>query len=331
MNRKFYILLCMALLAWASPLLAGEAERSVDRLRSRFSTHATERFMVMYATSDAWAAEVGTLLEQTHDQFYACLGGAGFDLMRPDGRLVCLWFASREAFDRYAWSVDRADMSWSDGYYSAKTNRVALFHQAAGGDYAGDHADSKLVSAAHVAPQRSDHEKNRRGRGRRIDVAKTTHEAAHQLAFNSGLQRRGVIYPLWASEGLATNFEADAAGRMGPCADNTVRRHRLVTARERGKLLPLEQLITLTDVSIDPPRAPRVLYAEAWGFFRFLFQERPESLAAYYEALAKLNEGWRPAHVLRREFVEAFGPIAPLRQDWEQFLAELAGDEKGTS
>jgi hypothetical protein len=45
------------------------------------------------------------------------------------------------------------------------------------------------------------------------DISVVTHEAAHQLAGNTGLLPRDIMIPTWAHEGLATYFEApkDAA------------------------------------------------------------------------------------------------------------------------
>ena len=69
-----------------------------------------------------------------------------------------------------------------------------------------------------------------------------------QLAFNTGVQTRGVMYPLWVSEGLATNLEADGAGGLGLGRDNPGRRERLLRARAEGRLVPIADFLTLTRV-----------------------------------------------------------------------------------
>src|SRR5690606_31731957 len=135
-----------------------------------------------------------------------------------------------------------SDMSWSQGYYSARTNLVALAdpdHHSRRGtglrilDAGSGAASITFASASEDAVPSLHHAGARR----------TTHEVAHQLAFDSGLQRRGVMYPLWVAEGLATTFEVEVGGVMGPGQDNPVRRHRLEEAYASSSLLPIETLI----------------------------------------------------------------------------------------
>ena len=80
------------------------------------------------------------------------------------------------------------------GYYSLKSNRIVSYDLTgleqlrASGDRTG--------TMAHISQML------RRPQAERT-VATIIHEATHQIAFNSGLQRRFADNPLWLSEGLA--------------------------------------------------------------------------------------------------------------------------------
>src|SRR5690606_28209818 len=64
------------------------------------------------------------LLEKTYERFYDAF--ADFAPEPTDTRLIAVLFDKHDAYVQYATDADRIDMSWSNGYYSARTNRVAL-------------------------------------------------------------------------------------------------------------------------------------------------------------------------------------------------------------
>lgn len=266
-----------------------------------------DAFVIYHRGRDETAVACGQLLTSTRDAFIGSLAAAGLRL--ADARPVLEWvvFGDRPAFDRYARAADRADASWMQGYYSAKTNRVAL---VVGG------MDVPSTTVAALPQAEFD-----------LDLASVTHEAAHQLAFNLGLQRRGVIYPLWVSEGLATNFESlwwDAP--LGPLASNPYRQEQLCTAVATGRLLDLAELVTQVAPPVDDPAAIDAIYAQSWALFRFLVNDQPEQLQAYFAALAD-----EPAHKLRPSrlahiFRKTFGEPADLEDRWQAFVRRTLRD-----
>ncbi len=155
--------------------------------------------------------------------------------------------------------------------------------------------------------------------GLRFDVTRLTHELAHQLAFNSGIQKRGVMYPIWVSEGLATNFECGGLMTGSALPSNTARGSSLATAYAAGELVPLRQFIVQTRVPADV-QASRSHYAQAWAFFRFLLTEYPESLREYLYREANQPAGRRDANVMLSRFTDAFGTPESLEQAWNAFV-----------
>ncbi len=285
--------------------------------------HHTEHFRVGYRGGFADARRRGRLLERTHDQFVDVFTRAGFELKPIREPLACLVFPDRGEMIRYAREADGADVTWTAAYYSARTNRVALVQLAANPEPPGliepldpqPAPDSNPeVQAQPAATTTSPLD--------RVAVASTTHEAAHQLAFNAGLQRRGVLYPLWVSEGLATNFELEEGHTLGPAADNPLRRRHLALAHDADALLPLAEMVTLTRVPTDDPEAVRRVYAQSWALFRFLFETHPVGLASYLQALRNGSNPRPTPAQLRRLFELHIAPLDEVDPEWHAWVTQ---------
>lgn len=297
-----------------------------DDLGPGYRVRACENFIVVYNTDDRFAADRCGVLETTHRRFYDAFGVAGFAPLPLRERLVCVMFEEPDQFERYALSADRINMSWSRGYYSARTNRVAFFDER--GDMPTPRGRAARADDDRPSPLLAATPNNDEADSASLNLAKTTHEAAHQIAFNCGLQTRGVMYPLWVSEGLATNFElASPEGRFGPEYDNPSRRRHMISALERGELVSLTEMAGLSRVPTHDPRRVTVTYAQSWAMFKFLFQRRPEQLRRYLGSLAVLPPGARSSEAMRREFVAAFGSVGDLEMEWADFLDGLRAGE----
>jgi hypothetical protein len=205
------------------------------------------------------------------------------------------------------------DLSWLDGYYSTLTNRVAIVQRDPGGRRLEEAVPSRAGSSGvAVAAHRSAQEGVlAMAAGQPFDVTRLTHEVAHQLSFNSGIQKQGVMYPLWISEGLATNFEFDGTGSTGLAHGNAARCKGLLETYAAGELVPLRQFVVQTTVSPDL-RAGRRTYAQAWGFFQFILAEHPAALRTYLQRMAEDHLSHPDAAAMLAEFTAAFGsPDAP--------------------
>ncbi len=286
----------------------------------------TRHFKLLHEPGVSYAGVVGRTLEDAYRHFYEVFTQAGFDLSRPKDRLVWICFPQKSGFNQYALQVERMDLSWLDGYYSTLTNRVAIVQTDEGGRQREEMSpssdrDMRVAVAAHRSPR--DGVLPMSAVGPRFDVTRLTHEVAHQLSFNSGIQQRGVVYPLWVSEGLATKFEF--SGTEGPGLDhvNTPRLNGLLEAYAAGELVPLRQFVVQTTV---PPDASvgRRYYAQAWGFFYFILTERPESLRTYLHRLAENRIERHDAATMLTEFTDAFGPVETLERAWQAFLIRQA-------
>ena len=177
-----------------------------------FQTTTTEHFTIVHEAGADDIAGTGRALESAYQHFYDVFAKAGFELSRSEDRLVWICFPQQSGFNKYALRAEGMDLSWLDGYYSTLTNRVAVVQpnlrmaerEPVNPPRMGD---MRITLAANK--QQSEKVLPMAPAGQQLDMTRLTHELAHQLAFNSGIQKRGVMYPVWVSEGLATNFESD--------------------------------------------------------------------------------------------------------------------------
>lgn len=301
-----------AALCWAG----AEAESPSSRLPGRSSAQltflpavfgqsaalrSTAHFTIVHDAGAAWGTHAAAELEKAYERFFDDLTRMGFVLHQPGEPLVWLGFSHRSDFDQYALAADRMDLSHLDAYYSARTNRTAMWCQQAPGNPPRHLVAGNGPSVAGLPSGAGD-----------LDQ-RLVHETVHQLTFNSGLLQRGVMYPLWVSEGIATYYEADSS-------DGSMRRQRLAKVAAMNRTIPLGTFVSTVRITGQDPGD---VYAQAWGTFAFLLQTRPDALKRYLTRLSQLPPGPRDASTLEAEFVEAFGPIKPLDKDWQQFLTAL--------
>ena len=102
-------------------------------------------------------------------------------------------FPQQSGFNKYALRAEGMDLSWLDGYYSTLTNRVAVVQPNL------RMAEREPVNPPRMGDMRITLAANKQSEkvlpmapaGPRLDMTRLTHELAHQLAFNSGLQKAG--------------------------------------------------------------------------------------------------------------------------------------------
>ncbi len=325
----------------SSATASAEEVALAAELGKNFQVQATGGFAFIFNRNQDFARASVRLLEQSQTSFYDLYKEAGFKLQASDQRHVWICFSSRADFESYAQRADRSPLSWLSEYYSARTNRVTLVREqvrsaadeprarlASGSTDGGDFvhaADATATYGADVATVQA----VSTFRLHESDVTRLTHEAAHQFSFNSGLMTRGVMYPLWVAEGLATHFEADATRLSGRGSHNISRRARLINAHRRGALVPLSQFVTV----VKPPQGGSAVgdaYAQSWGLYSFLFETRTEQLQQYLKAMAAKPTSRMTETEQRREFVKAFGPMSKVQADWDAFVTGLSQAPRST-
>jgi hypothetical protein len=276
-----------------------------------FSQYTTAHFTIIHDIQPAQAQTIADFLEQTYTRFFAFFEEFGFNPSIPDQRLNWVCFSNSENFDEYFNQTDNMNLPRLSSYYSAKTNRVAILLPPFGQNLNAQHNVACDANSAGniIAASNNDYQQV-------SDARRIGHELAHQLAFNTGLQKRKVMYPLWVSEGLATVFEMQLNSSGRDCQlfakDNAV-----------NKLIPLVEFIPMTQLPADSALHPYV-YAQAQALFDFLMIHRRDQLRTYMKTLHEVEPGRRLSHTILAEFTDVFGSVNNLQKEWDTYVSTSA-------
>jgi hypothetical protein len=309
-----------------------------------FFLRQTEHYLILYDAHHTWADTRATLLESTHDVFLSEMRKAGFRPLPVRHRLQAVLFNQHRDYAEYATRVDGMENDWSAGHYSPRSNRLIVFNFHTS-PLMGDLLRQMRQAEATVERRRGEAAANpgRTGALRAAErqmliarkhyetaaawgnIRQTLHEAVHQLAFNTNIQRRDVSYPMWFSEGIATAFEtAHPAVPFGPSHINHARLHELNDSRKKRQLIPLDRFVGMR----QPPGQEgqrTAAYAQSWAVFHMLFNERTEQLRAYVNDMLTARPGPRNEQEHRADFIKHFGPIKAFEAEFNRHIAKLNG------
>ncbi|MBN1361118.1 MAG: DUF1570 domain-containing protein [Sedimentisphaerales bacterium] len=332
-NKRFvHVFLSVAAVIWLSVAGVGSATQarqntgvSADaRFVSTPVLYRTSHFFVLSAGGSPSLPAVGKLLESIYSRVSQAMASYGLALELRAEPLVWMCFDDRERYRRHALEVEQASPAFQYAYYSTRSNHVVLFcddlpkvRPAAGRAATID--ASVYLTALEGQPPRGRHASEPDASER---IVVLTHELAHQMAYNSGLQKRGVMYPLWVSEGLATFFE-DCALSPSERLLHASRRRRLAQLRAERRLLPLHELAVLVGPDTFEMSMADV-YAQCWGLLAFLLQRHSDELSAYLTESAQSPLGRRSSTSLHQDFVKHFGDMGALDRDWREFVGSLS-------
>ncbi|MEI8196443.1 MAG: DUF1570 domain-containing protein [Phycisphaerae bacterium] len=325
-----------------------------EHVGHEFKTHRTRHFLIAYDTSEVFSSTRGAYLEKAYDSF---MYSFNMQKLRPDflkQRLVVILFKERHDYQKYASKTDGAMPSWAIGYYSQRTNRSAFYDDQTGPQAEDvqaklDEARAQLRNLAQQANQAQAAGQSRQANAimtqrqklsteilvleNKLNVAighvntiKTIHEACHQLAFNTGIQKRQVDYPLWLSEGLACSFESDNRQALrGPLVLNPPRVTVLREALANGTLWPLNRVLGGPTGGNLTEKEAGTFYAESWGLFHYLYKFQRPALEKYLlEYQAQKGAGKIPPAAQKKMFTDAFGAdMAELEGKWRGYVKEF--------
>jgi hypothetical protein len=225
----------------------------------------------------------------------------GFQIKQPEFPLPAIVWNNREDFLRYAAAEGARIPPGVIGYYSPKTNRVTLYDMTAGSG---------------------------KREAWRQNAATVVHEAAHQMAFNTGVHTRFAETPTWVAEGLGTLFETRGVwdARNFPNLEDRVNRDRLADFRQylaSGRPAKGHMLLIADDRLFRAN--PLAAYAEAWALSFYLSEKEPRKYAEYLERTARLKpfETYPSARRVA-DFQSIFGSNSGLFDaNFLRFIAEL--------
>jgi hypothetical protein len=318
------------------------SERALGR---GFRREQTKHFTIVTDCDVSWSRERGRLLERAYDQFSRVMRRMDLESAPPRKKLVCVLIDDHGEYAAFARAQDGVKASWVAGYYASLTNRVVFYNDATGPGFRAaddelaqyedrikeieqrarearrekqsDFAERLDEQALDLRGQVNAERKRLTNEAGEASVAKTIHEAMHLLAFNRGLQTRTHQFPFWLTEGFATCFETEDISRsFGPDFPNEVRDQELLGAIERRAMVPVGLLVSLNSIEEHSADDAEVMYAQAYGLFRYLFRTERDSLAGLFRDIAAEPAGYLPARRQMQLFEGRFGHPDDVEQRW---------------
>ena len=264
-----------------------------------FEVTFTQHYVVVHpqGQKQLWASRFEDLFVNFKHYFTV----RGLSPNEPEFRLIALVFHNRGEFMAYSQRMKEPIDGRMVGYYSSRTNRIALYDSSNGGENLKRWKE---------------------------DAATIYHEAAHQAAFNCGIHHRFTGPPRWVSEGLGTLFEAPGVwnGTTYIGRDARINRRMLETFQrefiETGDALDLEALISNDKIfQSDPQRG----YALAWALSFYLSETQPDNYLKLLQQTSSKQSFQRVESLERRHDWDAVmtTPMASLERHMKDYFQKL--------
>ena len=217
----------------------------------------------------------------------------GFDVKLPDRRLTVIVLRDERPFSKLAENTPPGTM----GFYSIASNWLALF----------DFRNMPMYPFA----------------SGQTNMETLTHEATHQLCYNTGLLVRQADIPLSVVEGLAMYCERRRLfGRGEPGQPNLRRLDELAHIRRRQPWIGVSELL-VDDRACFRRTSDRLMlsYSESWIMVYHLMSD-PDRLPQFRAYLDVLRTRKDPSHRLE-DARSHFGDLARLDDEMRQEAIRL--------
>ncbi len=239
---------------------------------------STRHYLVLAPSGRA--SEYAKVFEEQYTTLQRYFKLRGFTLNDPQFPLVAVVFPSQKQFTEYARTEGSKTMANMQGYYSPRTNRVALFE-----------SDEKSVAVSMNDPLTTANRRMPLFGSNGAELKSTMiHEATHQIAYNIGLHSRTGETPRWVVEGMATAFEPDGmrSTLAGSQAYQRINRERYLVFQnfaKTGRRAP-KSLRSFIESETLYESSVLDFYAQSWALTFFLIETRPRNYSAYLKRIA---------------------------------------------
>jgi hypothetical protein len=280
----------------------GEMFRQLKREFTGYEVSATTQYLIVHprGQKQLWS----TRFEEIYRSVLHYFSVRGINAHQSALPFVAIVFRNESEYLRHISTNAQFNASGTLGMYLESTNRIYLFDATEGRANGSEGYEDWAVNANTII-----------------------HEAAHQAAFNTGVQRRYGAGPAWVSEGIGTLFEARGVwnGFKHRLLSDRVNDHRLRqfqrTVNELNFSETVKQMISsdrLTDA--NPPQG----YGTAWAMTFFATERRQQQYAAYLKKLFS-RDPFNHYTTSQRisDFRDCFGNVDKFIQDMQNFYRNL--------
>ena len=267
-----------------------------------FEISSTRHYLVV--ATNGRAANYAAVFEDQYATLQRYFKTRGFSLSDPEFPLVAIVFPDQKQFTNYAQVDNAKSMTGMLGYYSPRTNRVALFESQAksvavstfdqNAHFPFSEQSSEIVpfdEKQHLdwKPSPLDHRSPIYGSNQGDLKSTMIHEATHQIAYNIGLHSRVGETPRWVVEGMATVFESDGVrdSSAGWTAKQRINLDRYLSFQNYAKTRrAAKSLKTFIECDSLYESAVADFYAQSWALSFFLVETRPRQYASYLKRIS---------------------------------------------
>ena len=270
-------------------LAEARARKATDR---PLLTMKTDHYQAVGDASEGFIKLTLSDCEKMASDYLAHFRSRGFDVNLPARRLTLIVLRDERPFLRFAERTPPGTM----GFYSLKTNWLALF-------------DFRNMPMHPYGPGQT-------------NMETLTHEATHQLCFNTGLLGRENDIPLSVVEGLAMYCERRRLFGGGEPGRPNLRRLDELAHIQRRRWIGVEELLA-DDRACFRRTGDRMIlsYCESWVMVYRLMTDpdRLPQFRAYLEVLRKRKDATRRVEDARNHF----GDLAKLDEEVKQEAVRL--------
>lgn len=290
-------------------------------LGSEYEVSTSKHYVVCGARGRSQS--YATLFEDIFNQVDSFYSLRGFQTTQPATPLIAVVLKDQAAFKKYC---EAEQMHWTEGlrgYYSLKSNRIAMYDRpdVLHSFQAMPDANLSMPQAAIIAASASS------VTGETSDTI--VHEATHQVGFNIGIHSRIGGTPAWVLEGMATVLESPGMRNRKSSQDPSSRlnRDRLewfkTEYEQRRQPGDLAKLIASDDMF---NKQTMDAYSNAWGITWFL-TENPARARMFSKYLKIVSERdsleTYTAEQRLEDFQNVFGDISRMEVDYVRALDRL--------
>jgi hypothetical protein len=304
-----------------SPVSSIGLQQSLKKeLPKGYEIAASAHYVVMGRKGKA--DDYAKLFEEVYRQVDTFFSVRGFDTHLPEMPMVAFVFGTQAEFKAYCEAQNDQTMTRMRGYYSPKTNRVAMYE-----DPSQIIKVTAGVSDQELLPPISQ-DLFASVTGQTADVI--IHEGTHQVGFNVGIHSRLGTTPRWVVEGLATVLEPPGIRSRGKAGKDKINDERLSWFQgdysQRRKPGDLAKMIASDDAfggqTLDA-------YSLAWSITYFL-TENPARAGKFAKYLKKVSDR-NPLHVYSAkerlaDFQEIFGDISRVEVELLRSMGQVRID-----
>ncbi|MDA7977353.1 MAG: DUF1570 domain-containing protein [Pirellulales bacterium] len=294
------------------------AQSLLAELPEGFQVHTTANYVICHQASTAYARWCGGLFERLAKAFdnYWSRPPRSIETHEPKFVLVAVVFPNKDSYVQFAQDEVGAAAESMIGYYSQRTNRMVLYDLT--GIAAGSSRE-RLSQREIVRILAAD-------RGG-LTIATVIHEATHQIAYNSGVQRRFADNPVWLTEGMAMYFETpDLRSSSGWRTIGAVNKPRLNGFKSQmgsWTTADLQNMIS-SDAAFRQTATARTAYDVAWALSFYLIKRKSKAYCDFLKAHSLKNRlDWDTPEERLTTFIKHFGELEKLNTDFLRYIQRL--------